>query len=89
MYKNMSNLMVRKNFVIKKEVANHLQELAIANNKSATAIVQDLIETSYENIAYKKRKQAFESLKGCLTGIIGNKTFKELRAQRIKEKYSK
>ncbi len=54
----MSKNDVRKNFVFKKDVALHLEELAKKNGKSMTVIVQDLIEKEYEDISKEERLDA-------------------------------
>ncbi len=51
---------VRKNFVFRKEVAKHLEELAKDNGKSMTSFVEELIENRYRSKRVAKRVEAFE-----------------------------
>ena len=71
---------VRKNFVFSEETAEHLKELAEDSNESMTAIVQELIELKYRKLRVKNRLEAFESLKGCATGLLGDFSIQSVKA---------
>jgi predicted DNA-binding protein len=75
---------VRKNFVFKKDVAQHLEELAKRNGKSMTVIVQDLIEKEYQDISIEQKLEAIKKLAGC-----GNGLFKDMTIQSIKSSMDK
>jgi molybdopterin-guanine dinucleotide biosynthesis protein A len=55
----MSSNDVRKNFVFKKEVAEHLKELALKDNKSMTKVLEELIETKYLQVSKEDKLKAF------------------------------
>ncbi len=71
---------VRKNFVFDEEVASHLEEMAKKEHKSQTALVQEMIEVSYKEISKKEKIKAFESIVGSATGVFGNLTVQEIKA---------
>jgi len=59
---------VRKNFVFKKDVANHLKEIAKRENKSMTKVVEELVEKKYSEVSKEEKLKAvhafFEGTKG-------------------------
>ncbi len=71
---------VRKNFVFKDEVAKHLEELAKERGKSMTAVVEELIENSYEDIEKKRKLEAAKRIIGSATGLFGDLTIQEIKA---------
>jgi len=73
---------VRKNFVFKKEVAQHLEELAKRDGKSMTSIVQSLIEKKYEEISVEEKLDALYKFAGSGTGLFGDLTIQEIKANR-------
>ncbi|MEA2019946.1 MAG: hypothetical protein U9N59_16060 [Campylobacterota bacterium] len=73
---------VRKNFVFKKEVAQHLEELAKRDDKSMTAVVQNLIEEKYEEISVEEKLEALYKFAGCGNGLFGDLTIQEIKANR-------
>lgn len=70
---------VRKNFVFKKEVAEHLEAIAIKDGKSMTLVVQELIEEKYQDISKEEKLEALHSFAGSTNGAFG-----DLRVQDIK-----
>ena len=64
----MSSNDVRKNFVFKKEVAKHLEEIAKRENKSMTKVVEELVEKKYSEVSKEEKLKAlnsfFEDTKG-------------------------
>ena len=70
---------IRKNFVFKKEVADHLKEIAQKEGKSMTVIVQDLIEQKYQEVSKEEKLKALYEFAGSGTGLFG-----DLRMQDIK-----
>ncbi len=75
----MSNT-VRKNFVFDAIVASHLEELANEGQKSMTAFLQEVIEERYEEIEAQKKLDAFRSFVGSGTGLFGDLTIQEIKA---------
>ena len=73
---------VRKNFVFKKEVASHLEELAKIEGKSMTMFIQEMIEEKYKEIEKEKKLAAFHRGAGLLTGFFGEETIQEIMANR-------
>jgi len=73
---------VRKNFVFKKEVVQHLEELAKKDGKSMTAVVQNLIEKKYEEISVEEKLEALYKFAGSGTGLFGDLTIQEIKANR-------
>ena len=73
---------VRKNFAFEKSVAKKLEELAKESKKSMTALIQELIEERYKKIEQKKKKEAFNKIKGSATGLL-----KDSSIQKIKSNY--
>ncbi len=73
---------VRKNFVFDEEVAQHLQELAKERGKSMTAVIQDMIEENYADIAKKKKLEALKRISGSSPGYYGDLTIQEIKANR-------
>ncbi len=59
---------VRKNFVFKKEVAEHLKEIAKKEKKSMTAVLQELVEEKYSEVSKGEKIKAlhhyFEGTRG-------------------------
>ena len=83
MYKGLSmQQVVRKNFAFEKNVAKKLEELAKNSKKSMTAFIQELIEERYKQIEQKKKKEAFNKIKGSATGFL-----KDTSIQNIKSNY--
>ncbi len=70
---------VRKNFVFKKEIAQHLEEIAKREDKSMTAILQELIEEKYQELSKEEKLKAFHRFAGSSKGL-----FKDLSIQKIK-----
>lgn len=71
---------VRKNFVFKKEVADHLAEIAKREGKSMTKIVEELVEKKYSEVSKKERLKALHSLAGCANGLFGDLTIQKIKA---------
>ena len=71
---------VRKNFVFDDEVAEHLEELAKDKGKSMTAVIQEMIEASYADIAKRKKLEAAKRIIGSANGVFGDLTIQEIKA---------
>ena len=73
---------VRKNFVFKKEVAEHLEAISKKDGKSMTMIVQELIESKYQEISIEEKLEAIDAFFTLTEGC-----FKEgMTIQKIKAK---
>lgn len=49
---------VRKNFVFKKEVAEHLEAIAKKEGKSMTKVVEELVEKKYSEVSKEEKLKA-------------------------------
>lgn len=78
---------IRKNFLFKQKVANHLEEIAKLEGKTQTQITQEAIEERYKTILIQKKLEALERLAGSLTGKIGDINAKKVRDSYISDKY--
>jgi predicted DNA-binding protein len=76
----MSANTVRKNFVFQKEVAEHLEAIAKKEDKSMTAIVQELIEKKYDEISVEEKLEALHAFAGSGTGLFGDLTIQQIKA---------
>ncbi len=70
---------VRKNFVFKKEVAEHLEAIAKEKGNSMTAVVQEMIEERYKEIEKQKKIEAAKSIFGSAAGVFGDLTIQEIK----------
>ncbi|MBV5277930.1 MAG: hypothetical protein J0647_02625 [Campylobacteraceae bacterium] len=73
-------VVVRKNFVFDQNVADHLEELASSMKTSLTKTVQELIEERYAQIEQKKKIEAAESIVGSATGVFGEMSIQDIKA---------
>lgn len=72
---------VRKNFVFDDAVALHLEELAKREQKSMTALVQEMIEERYREIEREKKLAAFHAIVGSSPGLYVGKTIQSIKAE--------
>ena len=70
---------IRKNFVFKKEVATHLEEIAKKDGKSMTMIVQELIEQRYNEISKEEKLEALHKFAGSSNGVFGDLTVQKIK----------
>jgi len=70
---------LQRNFIFEPTVATHLEELAIIENKSINTLIQDIIEERYEK---QKRLDNFYNGIGLATGLIGETSVQEIKANR-------
>jgi len=71
---------VRKNFVFKKDVANHLEEIAKRENKSMTKVVEELVEKKYSEVSKEEKLKALYAFAGSGTGLFGDLTIQKIKA---------
>jgi hypothetical protein len=82
MYKGVQmSATLRKNFVFDSTVVAHLEEIARMEGLSLTKAISEMIEQRYEEIAKQKRIEAFESIVGSASGVFGNLTIQDIKAQ--------
>ncbi|MDD2828626.1 MAG: hypothetical protein PHW18_03515 [Sulfuricurvum sp.] len=72
---------LRKNFVFDSTVVAHLEEIAKIEGLSLTKAISEMIEQRYEEIAKQKRLEAAMSIVGSASGVFGNLTIQEIKAQ--------
>lgn len=73
---------IRKNFLFEQEVAQHLEELAKAEGKTQTQIVQEMTEERYRQILKKKKLDALAKLKNSPAANIGDIDIRQLRLEK-------
>ncbi len=73
---------IRKNFLFDDEVAKHLEELAKAEGKTQTQIVQEMTEERYKQILKKKKINALEKLKNSPAANIGEVDIRQIRREK-------
>lgn len=85
----MSKNDVRKNFVFKKEVVEHLEALAKKEAKSMTMVIQDLIEEKYQEISKEEKLEALYAFAGSGNGLFKDMTIPSIKAMKgdVGEKY--
>lgn len=72
---------MRKNFVFDATTVAHLEEIAGIRGISLTKAISEMIEERYEEIAKQKRLEAAMSIVGSASGVFGNLTIQEIKAQ--------
>ncbi|MEA2028361.1 MAG: hypothetical protein U9N49_05250 [Campylobacterota bacterium] len=73
---------VRKNFIFDDEIASHLEQIATRKQKSQTQIIKELIEKEYQEVSKEKKLEAFYKFAGSGTGLFGDLTIQEIKANR-------
>lgn len=76
----MSKNDIRKNFVFKKEVAQHLEEIAKREGKSMTKVMEELVEKKYNEVSKEEKLKALYELAGSGTGLFGDLTIQKIKA---------
>jgi len=73
---------VRKNFVFNENVAQHLEEMAKKEQKSQTALVQEMIEESYKEISKQEKLRIAKELAGSCNGYFTELTIQDIKANK-------
>ena len=73
---------IRKNFLFEQEVAKHLEELAKAEGKTQTQIVQEMTEERYRQIRKKRSLDALKKLKNSPAANIGDIDIRQIRIEK-------
>ena len=61
---------VRKNFVFKKEVAEHLEAIAKRESKSQTKVVEEMIEEKYTEVSKEEKLKALHAFANSTQGMF-------------------
>lgn len=72
---------LRKNFVFDATTVAHLEEIARIEGLSMTKAINNMIEQRYEEIAKQERIDAAMSIIGSSSGVFGNLTIQDIKAQ--------
>ncbi len=75
-------MILKRNFLFEHTVAHHLDELSIIENKSMNALMRDMIEERYEKLKKQKRLDNFYNGLGLSTGLIGDTSIQDIKANR-------
>jgi hypothetical protein len=73
---------VRKNFILDKNIALYLEELAKDENKSMTSLIQEMIEERYQIIRIKRRLVALEKIDNLAHGLLTNLSIQSIKEQK-------
>jgi len=80
---------IRKNFIFDEKVAKHLEEIAKADGKTQTQIVQEAIEERYKQISIKEKLAIFDEIQDSFHGLLTDVDAKSARIEHAMEKYGK
>jgi len=72
---------IRKNFLLDEEIVEHLKEIAKANHTTQTQVIRNMIEEQYQEIAMKEKLEALKAFAGSGSGLFGELTIQEIKAQ--------
>jgi len=73
---------VRKNFIFDEEIVKHLEQIAARRAKTQTQIIKELIEKEYKEVSKEQKLEAFYKFAGSGTGLFGDLTIQEIKANR-------
>ena len=73
---------LQKKIQFEQTVAHHLEELSVIENKSMSSLIQELIEERYKKLKTQKMLDSFYSGVGLSTGLIGETSIQEIKANR-------
>jgi len=73
---------VRKNFVLDKTIADHLELLAKESQQSMTALIQEMIEERYKIIKVRKRLKALELMTNSASELLTNESIQSLKGNK-------
>ena len=61
---------IRKNFLLDEDIAQHLEQIAQKENATQTQVIKNMIEEKYQEISLQEKLAAFNSVVGCMDGMI-------------------
>ncbi len=73
---------VRKNFIFDEEIVKHLEQIATRREKTQTQIIKELIEKEYKEVSKEQKLEAIYKFAGSGTGLFGDLTIQEIKANR-------
>ncbi|GEM_PF-3391784 len=79
---------VRKTITLSPKVVKTLELLSRTYGKSQSLVIEELIEKEFEELRFKKRKEAVQWIKTnreSFRGLFGDRTFQNLKAERGSE----
>lgn len=71
---------IQKSFIVDEEVAAYLEEIAKERGKSITETLEAIIEENYAKLEKKKKLEALERVAGSASGVFGDLTIQEIKA---------
>ena len=71
---------IRKNFLLDEEIAEHLKEIAKANNTTETEMIRNMIEEQYQKIAITEKLEALNAFAGSASGQFVGKSIQSIKA---------
>ncbi len=73
---------LQRKFEFEHTVAHHLDKLSVIENKSMSSLIQEMIEERYKKLKKQKMLDRFYSGVGLSTGLIGDASIQEIKANR-------
>ena len=73
-------MMTRKKIIFNEEKVQNLKEIEERENTTQTQAVKELIEEKYDEISMEEKLEAFYAFAGSGTGLYGNLTIQEIKA---------
>jgi len=80
---------IRKNFLFDDKVAKHLEEIAKAEGKTQTQVVQEAIEEKYKSISIQKKLAILDEIHDSFHGLLTDVDAKFSRLEHAMDKYGK
>lgn len=78
---------IRKNITLDAQSLQKLERLAKIRHTTHSGLIKELLDEAETKRVKQEKLAALERLAGCATGMFGDKNYKELRAEALKEKY--
>jgi len=75
-------MMTRKKIIFNEEKVQNLKEIEERENTTQTQAVKELIEKKYDEISMEEKLEAFYAFAGSGTGLYGNLTIQEIKANK-------
>ena len=75
-------MMTRKKIIFNEEKVQNLKEIEERENTTQTQAVKELIEEKYDEISMEEKLEAFYAFAGSGTGLYGNLTIQEIKANK-------
>ena len=72
---------IRKNFLLDKEIAKHLEELAKRENTTQTNVIKNMIEEKYQEISVQEKLDAIKVFAGSCPGMFVDKSIQSIKME--------